>query len=75
LAVNFDVALGCLTRVMRRVQMMPMGSVHMMRRQFVFASTMMFRRFAMVLRGVFMMFSGFRVMLFKLLWHRISFFF
>jgi hypothetical protein len=74
-AVHFDVAFGCLTRVMRRMQMMPMGSVRMMCGQFVFASTVMLRRFAMMLRGMFMMFSGFRVMFFKLLRHRISFFF
>jgi hypothetical protein len=67
-------ALGRFTRMMRRMQMMPMGSVRMMRRHFVFSSTMMLRRFAMVPRGVFMMFSGFRVMFFKFFWHRISFF-
>jgi hypothetical protein len=68
-AVQFDVALGRFTRVMRRMQMMPMGSMRMMRRHFVFASTMMLGRFAMVLCGVFMVFSGFRVMFFKFLWH------
>ena len=68
-AVQFDVALGRFTRVMRRMQMMPMGSMRMMRRHFVFASTMMLGRFAMVLRGVFMMLSGFRVMFFKFFWH------
>ena len=68
-AVQFDVALGRFTRVMRRMQMMPMGSMRMMRRHFVFASSMMLGRFAMVLRGVFMVFSGFRVMFFKFLWH------
>jgi hypothetical protein len=73
-AVQFDVALGCFTRVMRRMQMMPMGSMRMMRRHFVFASSMMLRRFAMVLRGVFMVFSSFRMMFFKFFWHRISFF-
>ena len=72
--MQFDVTLGCFTRVMRRMQMMPMGSMRVMRRHFVFASSMMFRRFAMVLRGVFMVFSGLRVMFFKFLWHRISFF-
>jgi len=72
-AVHFDVALGRLTRVMRRMQMMPMGSMRMMRSQFVFASTVMLRRFAMMLRGMFMMFSGFRVMFFQLLRHRIFF--
>ena len=74
MAVHFGVALGRFTRVMRRMQMMPMGRVRMMRRHFVFASSMMLRRFAMVLRRVFMVFSGLRVMLFKFLWHRISFF-
>jgi hypothetical protein len=73
-AVQFGVALGRFTCVMRRMEMMPMGSMRMMRRQFVFASSMMFRRLAMVLRGVFMVFSRFRVMFFQLLWHRISFF-
>ena len=68
-AVQFDVALGRFTRVMRRMQMMPMRSMRMMRRHFVFASTMMLGRLAMVLRGVFMVFSGFRVMFFKFLWH------
>jgi hypothetical protein len=68
-AVQFDVALGRFTRVMRRMQMMPMRSMSMMRRQFVFASTMMLGRFAMVLRGMFMVFSGFRVMFFKFLRH------
>jgi hypothetical protein len=72
-AVHFDVALCRLTRVMRRMQMMPMGSMRMMRRQFVFASTVMLRRFAMMLRGMFMVFSGFRVMFFQLVRHRISF--
>jgi len=75
MAVHFGVALGRFTRVMRRMQMMPVGRVRMMRCHFVFASSMMLRRFAMVLRGVFMMFSGLRVMFFKLLWHRIPFFF
>ena len=69
LAVQFDVALGRFTGVMRRMQMMPMGNMRMMRRQFVFASTVMLRCFAMMLRRVFMVFSGFRVMFFKFLWH------
>ena len=69
LAVQFDVALGRFTGVMHRMQMMPMGGMRMMRRNFVFASSMMLGRFAMVLRGVFMVFSGFRVMFFKFLWH------
>ena len=69
LAVQFNVALGRFTCVMHRMQMMPMGSMCMMCRHFVFASSMMLRRFAMVLRGVFMVFSGFRVMFFKFLWH------
>jgi hypothetical protein len=68
-AVQFDVALSRFTCVMRRVQMMPMGSMRMMRRQFVFASSMVLRRFAMVLRGVFMVFSRLRMMFFKFLWH------
>jgi hypothetical protein len=38
----------------------------------VFASTMMLGGLAMMLRRVFMMFSGFRVMFFKLLWHSIQ---
>ena len=67
--MQFDVALGRFTRVMRRMQMMPMGSMRMMRRRLVFASTMMLGRFAMVLRSVFMVFSGFRVVFFKFLWH------
>jgi hypothetical protein len=67
--VQFDVALGRFTRVMHRMQMMPMGGMRMMRCHFVFASSMMLGRFAMVLRGVFMVFSGFRVMFFKFLWH------
>ena len=69
LAVQFDVALGRFTGVMRRMQMMPMGSMRMIRRHFVFASSMMLGRFAMVLCRVFMVFSGFRVMFFKFLWH------
>ena len=68
-AVQFDVALGRFTRVMCRMQMMPMRSMRMMRRQFVFASTVMLSRLAMVLRGVFMVFSGFGVMFFQFLWH------
>jgi hypothetical protein len=67
--VQFDVALGRFTGVMRRMQMMPMGGMGMMRRHFVFASSMMLSRFAMVLRRVFMVFSGFRVMFFEFLWH------
>ena len=67
--MEFNVALGRFTGVMRRMQMMPMGSMGMMRRHFVFASSMMLGRFAMVLRGVFMVFSGFSVMFFKFLWH------
>ena len=67
--MQFDVALGRFTRVMRRMQMMPMRSMRMMSRQFVFASTMMLGRFAMVLCRVFMVFSGFRVVFFKFLWH------
>jgi hypothetical protein len=43
--------------------MMPVGSMRMMRRRLVFASTMMLGRFAMVLRGMFVVFSSFRVML------------
>jgi hypothetical protein len=68
-AVQLDVTLGRFARVMRRVQMMPMGSMRMMRRRLVFASTMMLGRFAMVLRGMFVVFSGFRVMFFEFLWH------
>jgi hypothetical protein len=68
-AVQFNVTLGCLTCVMRRMQMMPVGSMRMMRRNFVFASTMMLGRLAMVLCGVFVVFSSFRVMFFKFLWH------
>ena len=56
-------ALGRFTGVMRRMQMMPMGSMGMMRRHFVFASSMMLGRFAMVLCGMFVVFSSFRVML------------
>jgi hypothetical protein len=73
-AVQFDVALGRFTRMMRRMQMVPMSSMGMMRRRLVFASTMMLGRFAMVLRGMFVVFSGFRVMFFEFLWHWISFF-
>ena len=69
LAVQFDVPLGRFTRVMRRMQMMPMGGMRMMGRRLVFAGTMMLGRFAMVLRGLFMVFSGFRVMFFEFLWH------
>ena len=69
MAVHLDVTLGRFTRVMRRMQMMPMGSMRMMRRRLVFASTMMLGRFAMVLRSVFMVFSGFCMMFFKFLWH------
>jgi hypothetical protein len=69
LSVQFDVTFGRFTGVMRRMQMMPMGSMRMMRRHFVFASSMMLGGFAMVLRSVFMVFSGFRVMFFKFLWH------
>src|SRR6516165_8653827 len=72
LAVQFNVTLGCLTCVMRRMQMMPVGSMRMMRRQFVFASTMMLGGLAMMFRRVFMVFSGFRVMFFKFLWHSIQ---
>ena len=68
-AVQFDVPFGRFTRVVRRMQVMPMRSMRMMRRQFVFASTVMLGRLAMVLRGVFMVFSGFRVMFFEFLWH------
>jgi hypothetical protein len=68
-AVQFHVALGRFTRMMRRMQMMPMGSMRMMRRHLVFASTMMLGRFVMVLRGLFVVFSGFRVMFFEFLWH------
>lgn len=71
--MQFDVALSRFTRVMHRMQLVPMRSMRMMSSQFVFASTMVPGRFAMMLRGVFMMFSGFRVMFFKFLWHRISF--
>ena len=67
--VQFDVPFGRFTRVVRRMQVMPMRSMRMMRRQFVFASTVMLGRLAMVLRGVFMVFSGFRVMFFEFLWH------
>jgi hypothetical protein len=74
-AVHFDVTLGRFTRVMRRMQMMPMGSMRMMRRRFVFARTMMLGRFAMVLRGLFVVFSGFRVMFLEFLWHCIPPFF
>ena len=63
MAVHLDVTLGRFTRVMHRMQMMPVGSMRMMRRRLVFASTMMLGRFAMVLRGMFMVFSSFRVML------------
>ena len=63
MAVHLDVTLGRFTRVMRRMQMMPMGSMRMMRRRLVFASTMMLGRFAMVLCGLFVVFSSFRVML------------
>ena len=68
-AVQFDVALGRFTRVMGRMQMMPMRSMRMMRRYFVFACPMMLGRFAMVLRRVFMVLSGFYVMFFKFFWH------
>ena len=68
-AVQFDVALGRFTRVMCRMQMMPVRSMRMMRRRFVFASSVMLGRFAKVLCCVFVVFSGFRVMFFKFLWH------
>jgi hypothetical protein len=68
-AVQFDVALGRFTRVMRRMQMMPMRGMRMMRGYFVFASPMMLGRFAMVLCRVFMVFGGFHVMFFKFFWH------
>jgi hypothetical protein len=68
-AVQFDVAFGRFIRVVRCVQMMPIRSMRMMRRQFVFASPMMLGRFAMMLCRVFMVFSGFRVMFFKFFWH------
>ena len=68
-AVQFDVALGRFTLVMRRMQMMSVRNMRMMRRHLMFASTVMLGRFAMVLCSVFMMFSGFRVMFFKFLWH------
>jgi hypothetical protein len=61
-AVNFDVTLGRFTRVMRRMQMMPMGSMRVMCRRLVFAGTMMLGRLAMVLRCMFVVFSSFRVM-------------
>jgi hypothetical protein len=69
MAVQFDVALGCFTRVMRRMQMMPMGSMRMMRRRLVFAGIMMLGRFAVVLGSLFVMFSSLRVMFFEFLWH------
>ena len=72
-AVHFDVALSRFTGVMHCVQMMPMRYVRMMRRHFMFASTMMLGRLAMMLRRVFMVFSGFRVMFFKFFWHSIQF--
>jgi hypothetical protein len=68
-AVHFDVALGRFTRVMRRMQMVAMCSMRVMCRQFVFAGTVMLGRLAMVLRRVFMVFGGLRVMFFKFLWH------
>jgi hypothetical protein len=51
------------------MQMMPMGSMGVMCRRLVFAGTMMLGRFAMVLGGMFVVFSGFRVMFFEFLWH------
>jgi hypothetical protein len=68
-AVQFDVALGRFTVVMHRMQMMSVRNMRMMRRHFVFASTMMLGRFAMVLCGVFVVFGSFRVMFFQFLWH------
>jgi len=72
-AVHFDVALSRFTGLMHCMQMMPMRYVRMMRRHFMFASTMMLGRLAMMLRRVFMVFSGFRVMFFKFFWHSIQF--
>ena len=66
--VQFDVPFGRFTRVVRRMQVMPMRSMRMMRRYFVFACPMMLGRFAMVLRRVFMVLSGFYVMFFKFFW-------
>jgi hypothetical protein len=63
-AVHFDVALSRFTGVMHCMQMMPMRDVRMMRRHFVFASTVMLGRLAMMLCRIFMVFSGFRVMFF-----------
>jgi hypothetical protein len=67
--MQLDVTLCCFTSVVRRVQMMAVRGVRMVSRRLVFAGAMMFGCFAMVLRGVFMVFSGFGVMFFKFLWH------
>jgi hypothetical protein len=47
---------------MRRVQMMTVRGMRMVSRRLVFAGAMMFGCFAMMLRGVFMVFSSLRVM-------------
>jgi hypothetical protein len=71
--VQLDVTLCCFTSVMHRVQMMTMRGMRMVSRRLVFAGAMMFGCFAMMFRGVFMMFSSLRVVFLQFL-HWISLF-
>jgi hypothetical protein len=60
--VQLDVTLCCFTSVMRGVQMMTVRGMRMVSRRLVFAGSMMFSCFAMMVRRVFMVFSSLRVM-------------
>jgi hypothetical protein len=50
-------------RMFGRMKMVPVGQMGMMARRFVLAFLVMLGRFAMMLGGVFMMFSSFLVVL------------
>jgi hypothetical protein len=60
--VQLDVTLCRFSCVMPRVHMVTVRDVGVMSRRLVFTGAMMFGCFAMMFRGVFMVFSSLRVM-------------
>ena len=65
----FYVSLGCFSRVMRCVMMVPLGCVCVMGRGFVVPTVMMFRRLAMMTGGVIVVFCSLAVMFRSFLGH------
>jgi hypothetical protein len=67
-----DVVLRRFRRVMRRVMKVPLSRMRVVRRRLVIAFFVVRRRFAMMARRVFVMFSCLMMMLCRLLRHSFS---